>query len=175
MMDAGELWRGLDRAARNALPASVIVLFIVLLALPGLLPEEAAFRTGFVMASVFFWTLYRPAALPAPVVALIGILLGILGDVPLGLWSVLLLLEQAAVSALRRVLLRQGFAVVWLSFAGCAATIVTLEWVCRALLDLTMLPVMPVVLEGALGILFYPLLAVLLARAHAGPAAPEQA
>lgn len=175
MMDAAELWRGLDRAARHALPAAVIVAVVVLLALPGLLPVESAFRAGFVMASVFFWTLYRPTALPAPVVALIGILLGVLGDVPLGLWSVLLLLEQAAVGAMRRVLLRQGFLVVWLCFAGCVLGVVTLEWICRAVLDLVLLPVMPVVLEGILGILFYPLLAVLLARAHAGPAAPEQA
>lgn len=175
MMEAEELWRGLDRAARHALPAAAIVFAIVLLALPGLLPAEAELRPGFVMASVFFWTLYRPTALPAPVVAMLGVLLGLLGDSPLGLWAVLLLLEQAMTGVVRKPLLRQGFPVVWAVFAGFAVMITALEWGSRAILDLMLLPPSPIVLQGALAILFYPLLAVPLARAHAGPAAPERA
>lgn len=175
MTDATELWRGLDRAARHALPAAVIVVAIVLLALPGLLPAEAELRPGFVMASVFFWTLYRPAALPAPMVAVLGVLLGLLGDAPLGLWAVLLLLEQAMIGAVRKPLLRQGFLVVWTVFAGFAVVITGLEWACRVCLDLTLLSPSPIVLQGALAVLFYPLLAMPFARAHAGAAAPEQA
>jgi len=175
MMDAPELWRGLDRAARHALPATAIAVVIVLLALPGLLPAAPESRAGFVVASVFFWTLYRPSALPAPVVALLGVLLGLLGDAPLGLWAVLLLLEQAAIGVLRRLLLRQGFVIVWLTFAGFAVTITSLEWICRAVLDLTLLPTAPIMLQGAIAVLIYPLLAVPLSRAHANAAAPERA
>ena len=161
--------------ARHMLPTAAIVVVMVLLALPGLLPAQAELRAGFVMSSVFFWTLYRPGALPAPVVALIGVLLGLLGNVPLGVWSVLLLLEQAAVGMSRRLLLRQGFMLVWLAFAGCVAIVVALEWVIRATLDLTLLPIAPALMEAGISILFYPLVAVPLSRAHAGPAAPEQA
>ncbi|ABQ29878.1 MULTISPECIES: hypothetical protein [Acidiphilium] len=175
MIDFMDLWRALDRAARHMLPTAAIVVVMVLLALPGLLPAQAELRAGFVMSSVFFWTLYRPGALPAPVVALIGVLLGLLGNVPLGVWSVLLLLEQAAVGMSRRLLLRQGFMLVWLAFAGCVAIVVALEWVIRATLDLTLLPIAPALMEAGISILFYPLVAVPLSRAHAGPAAPEQA
>lgn len=175
MTDAAEFWRGLDRAARHVLPAAIILVAIVLLAIPGVLPVEAELRSGFVMASVFFWTLYRPAALKAPVVALLGVLLGLLGDAPLGLWAILLLLEQAAIGAARRPLLRQGFLTVWAVFGGFVTLISALEWASRAVLDLTLLPVGPILLQGALAILFYPLLAVPLARAHAGAAAPERA
>lgn len=175
MMDAPEFWRGLDRAARHALPAAAIVVVMVLLALPLLLPAAPELRAAFVVASVFFWTLYRPTALPAPVVALLGVLLGLLGDAPLGLWAVLLLLEQAAIDALRRLLLRQGFMIVWLTFSGFAVAMATLEWTCRAALDLTLLPAGPILLQGAIAVLIYPLLAVPLSRAHAGAAAPERA
>ncbi|CAG4916942.1 unnamed protein product [Acidocella sp. C78] len=175
MMDVAEILRALDRTARAMLPTAVIVVVMVLLALPGLLPAATDLRAGFVMSSVFFWTIYRPAALPAPVVALIGVLLGLLGDVPLGIWSVLLLLEQAIAGMSRRVLLRQGFMLVWLAFSGCVLAVVSLEWLARMLLSFTALPLMPTVLEFTLSVLIYPLVVVPLARAHAGPAAPEQA
>ncbi|HQT61552.1 MAG TPA: rod shape-determining protein MreD [Acidiphilium sp.] len=175
MMDLAEVMRALDRAARATLPTAVIVVVVVLLALPGLFPAASDVRAGFVMSSVFFWTIYRPAALPAPVVALIGVLLGLIGDVPLGVWSVLLLLEQAVAGMSRRILLRQGFMVIWLAFAGCALAVVTLEWLARMLLTFSTLPVLPTVLEFVTCVLIYPLVVVPLARAHAGPAAPEQA
>lgn len=174
-MEPAELARGLDRAARHALPAASIVLAVVLLALPGLLPAQPALRAAFVIASVFFWSLYRPAALPAPIVGLLGVLLDLVGDTPLGLWAVLLLLEQAGVLQVRRVLVRQGFLLVWLAFAACVVAMTTAEWLGRAVLELTLLPPAPIVNQGAIAIVIYPVLAVLLIRAHRGAAAPEQA
>lgn len=170
-----DLLRALDKAARHALPATLILVAVVLLAIPGLLPDEAELRAGFVIISVYFWTLYRPSALPAPVLALLGILLDLLGDTPLGLWAVLLLLGQASIMPVRRALVRQGFMLVWLTFAGFAAALCAVEWLGRAMLDLTLLPLAPIMIQGIMAILLYPLLAVPLIRAHRGAAAPEQA
>lgn len=175
MMDAPEFWRGLDRTARHALPAASIVAVTILLAMPGLIPAQPACRTAFVIASVYFWSLYRPASLPAPVVALLGVLLDLLGASPLGLWAVLLLLEQAAVAPMRRVLVRQSFLMVWLAFTGFAVAISALEWLARAVLDLALLPPGPILAQGLIAILLYPPLAVALIRAHRGAAAPERA
>ena len=36
------------------------------------------------LACVYFWSLFRPAAMPPPVVFLIGVLLDLLGYLPLG-------------------------------------------------------------------------------------------
>lgn len=174
-MDAAELWRGLDRAARHALPAASIAIATILLAMPGLIPAQPACRTGFVIASVYFWTLYRPSSLPAPVVALLGVLLDLLGASPLGLWPVLLLLEQAAIAPIRRTLTRQGFLIVWLVFAGFTLAVSALEWLARSSLGLTLLPPGPILAQGSIAILLYPLLAVALIRAHRNAAAPERA
>jgi rod shape-determining protein MreD len=174
-MDGSELWRGLDRAARHALPAVSIALVVILLAIPGLVPAQAGVRVGFVIASVYFWSLYRPAALPAPLVAVLGLLLDLLGASPLGLWAVLLLLEQAAMAAIRRTLVRQGFPLVWLVFAGFVVVLTAAEYVARGVLDLTILPPEPIVTQAVVAVLIYPLLAVALIRAHRGAAAPEQA
>lgn len=170
-----DLWRALDRAARHALPAASIAGAIIVLAIPGLIPAEPAFRAGFVLASVYFWSLYRPASLPAPVVALLGLLLDLLGASPLGLWCVLLLLEQAAVGAIRRPLVRQGFPIVWAVFAAFVAAIAIAEYLSRGILGLFLLPPGPIVMQTIIAILVYPLLAVALISAHRGAAAPERA
>ncbi|MGC9271483.1 rod shape-determining protein MreD [Acidiphilium sp.] len=174
-MDGAELWRGLDRAARHALPATSIALAVIVLAIPGLLPAQPEFRAGFVVASVYFWSLYRPAALPAPIVALLGVLLDLLGASPLGLWAALLLLEQAAILAVRRTLVRQSFLLVWLVFAAAVVAITAAEYVARGILDLTILPPAPIISQAIIAILIYPILALALIRAHRGAAAPEQA
>lgn len=174
-MDGVELWRGLDRAARHALPATSILIMVVVLGIPGLLPWQPACRAGFVVASVFFWTLYRPASLPAPVIALLGVLLDLLGASPLGMWAALLLIEQAGIAAVRRSLVAQGFPLVWLAFAGVALAVAAAEYATRSLLDLVILPPGPIITQAIIAILLYPLLAVVLIRAHRGAAAPEQA
>jgi rod shape-determining protein MreD len=167
------LWRDLDRAARHALPSCSIMLIMMVASVPLLLPDPGAFRAAFVLISVFFWTLYRPAALPAPVVLILGVLLDLIGNSPLGLWAVLLLLNQAAVLALRRVLAKQGFFLVWLALAASMVGTSGLEYLIRSLLILQFLPLGPVLIQAVIGVLLYPLLAPWLIKAHRGAAAPE--
>ncbi len=170
-----DLWRELDRAARRGVPACGAIMTMILLALPGILPFQPALRASIVVISVFFWSLYRPASLPAPVILLIGLLLGLLGGSPLGLWAVLLLLEHGAVLRLRRRLMAWSFSRVWLIFTIMSLGIGAMQWLARCLLALTALPVSPIALETCAMVLLYPLVASLLARMHHGMAAPELA
>lgn len=171
----GGFWRGLDRAARHALPAVSIAAAIILFAMPGLSPVGSDIRAGFVIGSVYFWTLYRPAALPAPVVLVLGLLMDLLTDAPLGLWGVLLLLGQGAVGLARSSLIRQSFLLVWLGFAGFAAAVAIGEWLGRSILALMLLPIGPLAVQACVAALLYPLFALVLTRAHRGAAAPELA
>ena len=167
------LWRGLDRSARHALPASSLAGLMIVLAIPGILPFQGILRASLVLSLVFFWSLYRPSSLPPPVLVLIGVLLGLLGASPLGLWAVLLLLEQAAVLRWRPQLAQRSFFRVWAAFALLILGVGLLQWLARSLLALVLLPAWPVALESIVTILCYPLTASLLTRAHRGPAAPE--
>ena len=121
-------WRRLDAASRHAWPASFMVFGLFIIGLPLGLPAQAELRPAYAMACVFFWSLYRPTALPAPIVALTGILLDLLGLSPLGLWAVLLLLLQGSTLAARRRLAPQAFLVTWLSFFGLSALFSGLSW-----------------------------------------------
>jgi rod shape-determining protein MreD len=127
------------------------------------------------MACVFFWSLYRPVSLPAPLVALTGLLLDLLGLSPLGLWAVLLLVLQGSTLAARRRLIPQSFLLTWLVFTAFAAAGTSLAWLLQSLLELRMLPAMPMAAQLLAACGLYPALAGLFIRAHRGPAAVELA
>ncbi len=46
--------------------------------------DQAALLPAVTLACVYFWSLFRPAAMPPPVVFLIGLLFDLLGYLPLG-------------------------------------------------------------------------------------------
>jgi rod shape-determining protein MreD len=169
------LWRRLDAAARRAFPAALAGLALLFLAAPFGLPAQAELQPEILLASTFFWSLYRPQAMPPPVVFLLGLVSDLLSGMPVGVSVIILLLVQGFVFRWRRFLTRQGFAVVWLVFAALAIGSAVLDWALVSALRTTLFPFAPVVIEACLGIGFYPGLALLFIRAHRGPAAPELA
>ncbi len=169
------LWRRLDAAARYAVPFGTLVAGLVVLGLNFGLPGQAQLRPVYALACVFFWSLYRPSALPAPAVMAGGVLLDLLGFSPVGLWAVLLLLLHGAVLALRRRLVQRGFLFTWPVFSGFAAGAFVLAWGAQSLLGQGMLPLRPVLTQTGFAVLLYPALAALFIRVHRGPAAAELA
>lgn len=169
------LWRRLDTASRWAFPGFMLVFGLILIGMPFGLPSQAALRPVYAMVCVYFWSLYRPAALPVPLVALCGLLLDLLGLSPLGLWAVILLLLQFATIAARRRLAPAKFLITWVVFTGFAVLAAALAWAAQSLLELHLLPLWPVAWQGLFAAGLYPALARLLIRAHRGPAAVELA
>lgn len=169
------LGRQLDIAARQAFPTSCTVLLMMLTEIPFGFADQAALLPAVTLASIYFWTLFRPAAMPPPVVFLIGMLLDLFGYLPLGVGALTLLAVHGLALRWRRVLARQGFLPVWLVFAGFAAGASWLAWALTALLTMRLLPVGPTVFEVALTTALYPALAVLFVGAHRSIADPERA
>jgi rod shape-determining protein MreD len=168
-------WRQLDTASRYAWPGTFLVFGLLLIGLPAGLPGQAELRPAYAMTCVFFWSLYRPSSLPAPVVALCGMLLDLLGMTPLGMWAVLLLLLQGATLLARRRLIPQNFWLVWLVFSSFACALAALSWALQSLLRLELLPALPLAAEILTAFGLYPAIAAFFIRAHRGPAAAELA
>ena len=168
-------WRQLDIAARYTFPSGSLVFGLFVIGMPFGIPGQAELWPVYTLACVYFWSLYRPASLPAPVVVLAGVLLGLLGLSPFGLWAVLLLVLQGVVLAVRRRLAPQSFFLTWLAFCGLAVTIAALAWLLESLLTLKMLPVQPLLIEALFSVGLYPVVAGFFIRAHRGPAAVELA
>jgi rod shape-determining protein MreD len=146
----------LDRAAHEAAPAALTLLLILASCLPALVPGQPGLIPSAAPAAVFFWTLYRPRLMAPPTVFALGLLSDLLSGAPLGVNTLLLLLLHAAVLTQRRVLARQSFLIVWISFALLAIALLTLGWLLRALLAFSLQPVLPPLVELGLVVALYP-------------------
>ena len=169
------VWHQLDVAARYVFPLGITVMVLLLLSAPLGIPGQAQMQPAWALASVYFWTLFRPASLPAFGVFLVGLLLDLLAQGPVGIGVLILLLAHATALRGRRVLARQGFALVWLVFIVFAAAAAFLEWLLVSLLTWRALPPWPALFEWGMAAGAYPILATLLTRVHRTIAAPELA
>ena len=169
------LRRRLDMSARWGFPAATTALLLVLTAAPLGVPAQAELQGAVALAGVFFWSLFRPASMPPPVVFLLGVLADLLSYAPPGVGVLTLLLVHGLALRWRRVLARQGFLLVWLSFAGIAAGAAALQWALTSVLELRLLPPLPGLFQAVLSAGLYPALAVLLTRAHQTLAEPRHA
>jgi rod shape-determining protein MreD len=169
------LWHLLDVAARLAFPVALTGMVLLLLSTPMGVPGQAQMQPAWALASIYFWTLFRPGSMPAPAVFAIGLLLDLLDQGPIGISVLILLLAHAACLSLRRTLVRQGFELVWLMFLAFAFAAAALEWLLVSLLTWRALPPWPALFEFGMAAGAYPILATLLTRAHRGIAAPERA
>ena len=76
--------RRLDIAWRHAFPGATSLLLMLLSLAPFGLWGQAALLPTVALTCVWFWSLFRPAAMSPPVVFLIGLLLDLLGFLAAG-------------------------------------------------------------------------------------------
>ncbi len=169
------LWRRLDMASRRSFPAATAALLLLLMAAPLGLPGQPEVQASIALAAVFFWSLFRPASMPPAVVFMLGLLTDLLGFAPVGVGVLSLLMVHGLALRWRRVLVRQGFVVVWLAFVAVAAGAASLQWVLTSLLTFRLLPPGPGVFQAGLSAGLYPMLATMLTWAHQTLAEPERA
>ena len=169
------LSRRLDMAARRAFPASTTALLLLLAAAPLGLPGQPELQQAIGLVCVYFWSLFRPASMPPVAVFGLGLLVDLLGFAPLGVGALTLLAVHGLAVAWHRILARRGFVLVWLGFAGMAATASAIGWTLTSVLTLRLLPPLPGLFQAALAAGLYPAIAVPLTRAHQTLAEPERA
>ena len=169
------LWRRLDGTARRSFPTVLTMLLLLLTAAPFRLPGQAELQNAAALSCVFFWSTYRPGSMPPPAVFLIGLLADLLDFAPPGVGVITLLAAHGVAVRFRRELLRQGFLLVWLAFVAVAAGLAGLQWLLTSALTLRVMPVGSMLFQAVLAAGLYPMLAVLLTRAHRTIAEPANA
>jgi rod shape-determining protein MreD len=169
------LWRRLDAGGRLVFPFATACLLVLIFAAPLGLPGESAMRPAFALCCTAFWTLHRPASMRPLAVFALGLLADLLGQAPLGVGMVGLLLCQGLALRWRRALLRQDFLVHWLACCGLAVVYAALVWLLCSLFALRLLPPAPALFQAALAAGAYPLLALAFLVANRGLADPDLA
>jgi rod shape-determining protein MreD len=167
--------RRLDIAARFGFPASITILLMLLTRAPLDIPGQAALLPAVALCCVWFWSVFRPDALPPPVVFVIGLLLDLLGYLPVGVGVFTLLAVHGVALVMRRELSRRGFAWIWFVFAGVAAAASLTIWLLVMLLTLRLLSPYPAIFIAIVTVAIFPVLAVPFAGAHRSVANPDHA
>ena len=168
------LGRRLDIVARHSFPATSTVLLMLLCGLPFGIADQAVLLPAVTLAAVYFWSLFRPASLPPPIVFLLGLLFDLLGYLPIGTGVLTLLLVHGLAGLWRRRLTQQVFFAVWVVFIGVGAGASALIWVMTSLLSLRLMPTGPALFQAVLTGALYPALAIMLIGAHRTIADPDR-
>jgi rod shape-determining protein MreD len=158
--------------ARAVLPTLCAALVMVLAAGP---TGVAALVPAVTLPQVVFWSLFRPGAMPAAAVFLLGLLQDLLALAPLGTGVLTLLVAHGLAITWRRFLARQSFLAVWLAFCGFALGAAALGYLLTALMALSLPPVAPALYQAGLTAGLYPAFAFLLGRLHAMMVRAEEA
>jgi rod shape-determining protein MreD len=162
-------------AARWSFPWVSTALLILLAAAPLGLPGQAVLPACLATGCVFFWSLFRPNAMPPVLVFGLGVLLDLCEFGPLGVSVLVLLTTQALALRWRRELAVTGFLPAWLAFVAVAGIAAALQWGLTSMLTWRVCPPGPGLLQAGLTAGLYPALALPLVRAHQTLAEPERA
>lgn len=150
------LSRRLDLAARSLLPTCFCMVVIILFSAPLRIPGIAEMMPAIVMATVFFWSFWRPAGMPSVAVFLLGLFMDLVGFTPLGVSALLLLLIHGVGIYARFGLMRLHFLLAWAVFALVALSACLLQWGLACLFRLHVLDLPPALFEAFLSIGIYP-------------------
>jgi len=169
------LGRRLDITARHAFPTGSTILLMLLTEAPLGLCGQAALLPAVTLASVWFWSVFRPDGMPPPAVFLIGVLFDLLAWQPIGSGMLILLIVHGLAQRWQQPLGARGFTLLWAGFAVIAIGAAALEWALTAVLTWRLLPPAPAVFQAVVSIAIYPALAILFSKAHRSAANPERA
>jgi rod shape-determining protein MreD len=166
-MRADGLLAMLDRWGRVALPGTVLLLSVLLTLAPLRAPYLSDALPLLPVLVVFQFSLATPERLPGPLLLAMGILLDLLlggPGAPVGVSALGFVLIRAAVVANRRYLVGVPFLFQWIGFCLLAWAFVILVWILTALFTWTAIEPLPAMMQYAVVIVLYPVLAPLLAR-----------
>ena len=148
-----------NRFLRGSVPFAVTFLLALLSVVPTGISGLAVVTPSFVAISVFYWSIHRPYLMNAPLVFILGILSDFLTGAPLGLSSLMLLLVHGVALSQRRVFVGKTFLLTWFGYMLVAFGITLLNWLVACLYSLTLIPLMPVMMQFLLSLAVFPLLA----------------
>ncbi len=150
----------------NVLPIATTILAALLSIEPLHLDGYAALTPAFTLMATYYWTIYRPDLLPAPLLFLIGTMQDLLsGGLP-GETAVTLLLARAIVLSQRHYFGDRPFPFMWAGFALLTAAAMLFLWALNSLLSGELLELRAPVLRAVLTISSFPIASFLLGRSQ---------
>lgn len=166
-MRADGLLAALDHLGRLVLPGTLLLFFVLLTLAPLRAPYLSDALPLLPVLVVFQFSLATPERLPGPLLLAMGVLLDLLlggPGAPVGVSGLGFVLIRAAVMSNRRYLVGVPFLFQWVGFCLLCWAFVVLVWALTSLWTWLVIDPMTAMMQYAVVIVLYPLLAPLLAR-----------
>ena len=147
----------MDYSARLMLPGIATLILFTLILLPVGMAGMADFPPHITLISIYYWTIFYPAAMPYWFVFLLGIVVDSMHGDPLGVSSLVYLVFRFLVLVQQRLLSRETFVALWFSFGFALAIILLIYWLVLTIYHGVALPLLPAVMQWAFTFGVYPL------------------
>lgn len=148
---------GAIQVLKSAMVYLGLLLFMLLSLVDIPLIATGEVRQGILLIGLYFWTIYRPYLIPAPVIFMMGLFLDLLSGGPIGLNAFSFMLLSMIVRSQRRFLLGQSWQMVWAGFFLAVAAIQGLQTLVFAATLSRMPELIPYLANVTISALFYPL------------------
>ena len=155
-----------EAAARAAVPAGMTVALMLLGSIPASGMHAQFLEPVLAFASIYYWTLYRPDLMPAPLVFALGLLYDVISGAPVGTHAAMLALAHAILSRQRRFLVDKTFILNWAGFAVVAAGACVVVWLLTSIFYATPVDPWGMLFQTLMTIVAYPLVFRLLLSFH---------
>lgn len=149
-------WR---RNLIQVVPMAITLALILIASVPGGGSSGMPVTPFLALMSVYYWSVYRPDWLSAPVVFFLGLIADCLGGGPLGLNAFLFLFAYGMTASQRLILQSRPFGICWFAFAMVAVACALLSWLVGSLFYGNLFRIVPFAMQALLSILLFPLFA----------------
>lgn len=166
------LWFRLMTAARTMIPAGLAFGFALAGSIPLTAMTAQILKPLLPFAAVYYWALYRPDLLPAPIAFVLGLLVDVLSGAPIGVCAATFTLAHGVLCRQRRFLIGRSFIINWMGFALVAAGSFVLVWVLTSILHGAPVPATALLFQVATTVAAFPLVFWLLHRCHTAIVGP---
>jgi rod shape-determining protein MreD len=151
------IWQRFDGGARSALPFLTAVLCTLLSVAAWPIPWLGPVAPPLALMAVYYWTVHRPDLLRPGLVFIIGLLNDVVNFLPLGLSALLFIAAHQAILRLRRFFAGHTFFMIWSGFILTAVCVMLAEWLLLCVIRWQGVPLLPVLMQTLLAIVFFPL------------------
>lgn len=156
----------IEAAARATVPAGMTVALMLVGSIPVNGMHVQLLEPMLAFASIYYWTLYRPDMMPAPLVFVLGLLYDVLTGAPVGTHVAMLSLAHAILSRQRRFLIDKSFILNWVGFAVVAVGGCILIWLLTSIFHAALVDPWGLLFQTLMTIVAYPLVFRLLLHCH---------
>jgi rod shape-determining protein MreD len=153
-----------DHMVRQLVPASLVLVLVVLQTIPWRLPGLAGVMPVLPMIGIYYWSVYRPDLLVPSVAFATGLVNDMVLGAPIGISSLAFLVIQGMTASQTRFFNGKSFLVIWSGFAVLAAGALLIELVLSSLIFGRTPMISALLTEYALTVCFYPAVSWLFSR-----------